>query len=804
MSIQSTLRRDVGLFGANPTDIFLPVVVYGVIEVRVAVLEKAYKNLARPNVNDRVLRTIQSIISFEHLATFEGNASRHNALDDEVRLAIKNRSIELGRALIAERSGLDLTDLTPVEEKIVHAVSEYVGVMKREGKDATRTFIQLRNRGLLEAAEAAVTKATPTQGYRTLADAHLSDLSYEQIIVDHPEEFSARALWHARRTLGIENESARAPAQAITPVQRRTEHFIAWLQERAEMNDGLLPPHTNSEAAATLGLGDMHRFGRVFGNIQSRIDFACYLAGLPPLGLTAAEPFTLAWNQAARSWSFPVAEMQTAARTRLWTEKDFDAVRGYIEGQPGQAHFSWQPEMSERELKVQAWAFGLSGRGSAAPPTDVSSATHVRNPNWAREELILALDLYLRFRQSPPGKTSPEVRELSELLRQIAINAMQVSSTYRNANGVYMKMMNFRSIDPEYTANGRVGLSSINELERSVWDEFADNAAELEVAARAIRASVSRNDSEISDGEGLYWVFVCNPKKWAIDRFLDRGIERDSWGIRPSDRERFAPGQLGIIRVGLDQRSAEERGGKPPLESGIYALCEVESAAFEGKGASDEFWADGKNREPGWPTVQIRYLRTYASKPLAIDRLRRERPALSKLLLRGFQGASFPISAADFHAVMELLGEDLEALPAGESEKSGAADDLAELERKYINASPEVKTRVSRYIERGPVGAAVKRSNGFKCQICDELGLDPIGFYKVNGEPYVEAHHVMPVFRKEVGSLSVSNVMTVCPNHHRQLHYGGLTITIAASVFEVTISGVPLRIPRAIASALNL
>jgi hypothetical protein len=47
-----------------------------------------------------------------------------------------------------------------------------------------------------------------------------------------------------------------------------------------------------------------------------------------------------------------------------------------------------------------------------------------------------------------------------------------------------------------------------------------------------------------------YWVFVSNPKKWAIDRFLDREIEHDSWGIRPSDRERFAPGQLGIIRVG--------------------------------------------------------------------------------------------------------------------------------------------------------------------------------------------------------------------------------------------------------------
>jgi hypothetical protein len=74
------------------------------------------------------------------------------------------RSIELGLDLIAARTGLDLSDLSPAEEKIVRAVSEYVGVKKRTGSDATRTFIQLRNRGLIGAAEAAVAHSKPTQG----------------------------------------------------------------------------------------------------------------------------------------------------------------------------------------------------------------------------------------------------------------------------------------------------------------------------------------------------------------------------------------------------------------------------------------------------------------------------------------------------------------------------------------------------------------------------------------------------------------------------------------------------------------
>ncbi len=37
-----------------------------------------------------------------------------------------------------------------------------------------------------------------------------------------------------------------------------------------------------------------------------------------------------------------------------------------------------------------------------------------RNPTWERDELIVALDLYLRFRNALPGKASPEIAELSD------------------------------------------------------------------------------------------------------------------------------------------------------------------------------------------------------------------------------------------------------------------------------------------------------------------------------------------------------------------------------------------------------
>lgn len=111
------------------------------------------------------------------------------------------------------------------------------------------------------------------------------DLSYEQIVVDHPEEFSPRALWFSRRTLGLANESERAPAQPSIPVQIRTEELLKWLSNRPAANGGQIPSFANAEAAAALGMTGMARHGRVFGTIQSRLDFACYRLKLPPLGL---------------------------------------------------------------------------------------------------------------------------------------------------------------------------------------------------------------------------------------------------------------------------------------------------------------------------------------------------------------------------------------------------------------------------------------------------------------------------------------------------------------------------------------
>lgn len=82
-----------------------------------------------------------------------------------------------------------------------------------------------------------------------------------------------------------------------------------------------------------------------------------------------------------------------------------------------------------------------------------------RNPTWSRDELILAFDCYLRWSGNPPSKESEEIRRLSDTLNQLNNDVDQASETYRNPNGVYIKIMNFRRFDPVYVQQGKAGLS---------------------------------------------------------------------------------------------------------------------------------------------------------------------------------------------------------------------------------------------------------------------------------------------------------------------------------------------------------
>ncbi len=138
-----------------------------------------------------------------------------------------------------------------------------------------------------------------------------------------------------------------------------------------------------------------------------------------------------------------------------------------------------------------------------------------RNSKWNRDELILALDLYLKTRPRRLSESDPNVIALSKVLNSLpAARSANDPSRFRNTNGVKMKCGNFMRFDPYYKDRGRTGLSRGNRLEQVVWDEFSSDPSRLAAVADAIRrgaveASASlpdralEGDEEFQEGEVL-------------------------------------------------------------------------------------------------------------------------------------------------------------------------------------------------------------------------------------------------------------------------------------------------------------
>ena len=107
-----------------------------------------------------------------------------------------------------------------------------------------------------------------------------------------------------------------------------------------------------------------------------------------------------------------------------------------------------------------------------------------RNPDWTRDELILALNLYFKMEKGKMNKTDSRVIELSQLLRTLPIhkkNDIGNLDTFRNVNGFAMKLGNIKGYDP--TTPG--GLRKDKGVER-IWEEFYENQDELHAIAQSI------------------------------------------------------------------------------------------------------------------------------------------------------------------------------------------------------------------------------------------------------------------------------------------------------------------------------
>jgi len=109
--------------------------------------------------------------------------------------------------------------------------------------------------------------------------------------------------------------------------------------------------------------------------------------------------------------------------------------------------------------------------------------------DWTREEIILAMDFYVRVGgldgASIPYHDSEAIGSLSALLIRLGAYPPQLrGQKYRNPNGIYLKLMNLRAVQAE----GAHGMPAYSQLDAAVWRDYVDDLPRLHAEAQAIRA----------------------------------------------------------------------------------------------------------------------------------------------------------------------------------------------------------------------------------------------------------------------------------------------------------------------------
>jgi 5-methylcytosine-specific restriction enzyme A len=123
------------------------------------------------------------------------------------------------------------------------------------------------------------------------------------------------------------------------------------------------------------------------------------------------------------------------------------------------------------------------------------------NPNWTREETILALDLYFDCQGKVPSKGDSRVLALSALLRGLPYHQIAArKASFRNPVGVTFKLQNLRQV-----ATGK-GLENVSDTDRKVWMEFGTHPGEVKRIATLIIGGINsyRTEDEAWEDEEFF------------------------------------------------------------------------------------------------------------------------------------------------------------------------------------------------------------------------------------------------------------------------------------------------------------
>jgi HNH endonuclease len=270
------------------------------------------------------------------------------------------------------------------------------------------------------------------------------------------------------------------------------------------------------------------------------------------------------------------------------------------------------------------------------------------------------------------------------------------------------------------------------------------------------------------------WIFQGNPDRFDIDGYLAFAPNRITWLVNQSRKE-IKPGDQVFIW--------KARGSGRYGSAGILAEGLVDSDLLEipEEPNAFRFWRDSFDPAPR-DRVWVRVVQV-AESGTTLDRTTiSETLGLEKIGPIAFGNATnFKLSEDETRELNRLwygtiktrsakqVAHEFEA-KAAVLEKLSLQQLLNEYRRRRASADElprRTQTTVTSF-ERDPSVTAIARVRaGFRCEVAN---CPTPSFPSISERPYCEIHHLLPL--SDDGEDIIENVVCVCANHHRELHFG--------------------------------
>ncbi len=157
----------------------------------------------------------------------------------------------------------------------------------------------------------------------------------------------------------------------------------------------------------------------------------------------------------------------------------------------GAAHGLAVPNLGPLSASDFSGGWSATTRVLVALGFEIVDAAPIQNPDWTRDELILATQFYKQHARKIPSKTDDRLTALSDEIRAVADSlGLTGNDTFRNPNGVYMKLMELRKYDPLYEGKG-LGRKP-RQIEEEVWNLSNDALSNAATSIRKAIASIAK------------------------------------------------------------------------------------------------------------------------------------------------------------------------------------------------------------------------------------------------------------------------------------------------------------------------